>query len=136
LAVKLRRTLQFSLGLLSVVPLINVLFLVVIFFAVGTRFVLQPGMAVSLPVSSFTLPPQTSPQIVSITAAPVPAIYHADRKITLEELGPLLNGERTASRSLVIKADRATPYELVVDVMNVGLEHGYSVILATASDAP
>lgn len=132
---KLRRTFQVSLGLLSVVPLINVLFLVVIFFAVGTRFVLQPGMAVSLPVSSFTLTPQTSPQIVSITAAPVPSIYHADRKIALDELGPRLEERREAGRSLVIKADRATPYDLVVRVMNVGLEHGYSVILATAPDA-
>jgi len=133
--VKLRRTFQVSLGLLSVVPLINVLFLVVIFFAVGSRFVLEPGMAVSLPVSNFTLTPQTSPQIVSITAAPVPSIYHADGKITLAELGPRLEERREAGRSLVIKADRSTPYDLVVRVMNVGLEHGYSVILATAPDS-
>ena len=91
-------------------------------------------MAVSLPVSAFTLTPQRSPQIVSITAAPAPAIYHADRKIVFEELGPLLAKQRQPDRSLVIKADRATPYELVVRVMNVGLAHGYSVILATAPE--
>lgn len=132
---KLHRSFHVQLALLSAAPMINVLFLVVVFFAVGSRFVLQPGMAVSLPVSSFTLTPQKSPQIVSIVAAPVSAMYYADRKISLEELGPLLAQRREPDRSLVIKSDRATPYDLVVRVMNVGLEHGYSVILATAPEA-
>lgn len=131
---KLHRTFHFHPALLSVVPLLNGLFLVVVFFAVGSRFVLQSGLAVSLPMSSFTLAPQHSPQIVSITAAPVPAIYHRDRKIAVEELGPRLAEIREKDRSLVIKADRGTPYELIVRVMNVGLEHGFSVVLATSPE--
>lgn len=131
---KLRRTFEVQLGLATIAPLINVLFLVVVFFAVGTRFVLQPGMAVSLPVSSFTLTPQKSPQIVSITAAPAPAIYFAERKVAAAELGRRLAEQREPDRSLVIRADRAAPYELVVQVMNIGLEHGFSVILATTPE--
>ena len=132
---KLHRTFQIHPALLSVVPLINVLFLVIVFFAVGSRFVLQPGLAVSLPVSGFTLAPQHSPQIVSIVAAPVPAIYHRDRKIALEELGPRLAEVHEKDRALVIKADRGTSYDLIVRVMNVGLEHGFSVVLATSPEA-
>jgi biopolymer transport protein ExbD len=133
--VKLHRTFKINPGLLSAVPLVNVLFLVIVFFAVGSRFVLQPGLAVSLPVSSFTLAPQHSPQIVSIVATPVLAIYHRDRKIMLGELGPRLAEIREKDRSLVIKADRGTPYDLIVRVMNIGLEHGFSIVLATSPEA-
>jgi biopolymer transport protein ExbD len=113
-----------------VVPLINVLFLVVVFFAMSSRFVLQPGLAVTLPVSSFTLTPQREPQIVSITSTPVPAIYHREQKVTLEELGARLRDIRSRDRTLIIKADRGTPYDLVMQITNQALQNGYSVVLA------
>lgn len=131
---KLHRTFQFPLALLGVVPLINVLFLVLIFFAIGSRFVLQPGLAVSLPVSGFTLAPERDPQIVSITAVPLPAVYHRDRRVTLEELGERLSQVDPKNRSLILKADRRTPYEQIVQVMNVALERGFSVVLAAAPE--
>ena len=53
-------------------PLVNVLFLVLAIFALSSRFVLQPGISVALPVSPFTLGPQQNPEIVSVTAAPTP----------------------------------------------------------------
>jgi biopolymer transport protein ExbD len=110
--------------------LINVLFLVLMLFAMSSRFVLQPGIGVTLPFSPFMLEPQRQPQIVSITAAPVPAIYHRDRKVSLEELDRQLAAGPVEKRSLVIKADRTTPYEIVVQIMNLGLRHGFSVVLA------
>lgn len=132
---KLTRNLQLNLALLPLIPLVNVLFLVLIFFAMGSRFVLQPGLAVSLPLSSFALAPQQNPQIVSITSAPVPAIYHRDQKVTLQELGARLRNLPAKDRSLVVKADRATPYEMIVQVMNEGLQQGFSVVLATGREA-
>ena len=134
--VKLTRTLHFPLALFSLIPLVNVLFLVVVFFAMSSRFVLQPGMNVTLPASAFTLGPQPRAQIVSITAAPVPAIYHRDEKVSIEELRQRLGSERAKERSLIIKADRSTPYELVVQIMNEGLKMGFSVVLATGSERP
>src|SRR3954470_10649982 len=109
---KLVRTLKIHPALFNVVPLINVVFLVIVFFALSSRFVLQPGMAVSLPVSGFTLGPQNDARIVSVTAAPVPSIYFRDRKVTLEELRQELTATRSKDRSLIIKADRGTPYDL------------------------
>jgi biopolymer transport protein ExbD len=95
---------------------------------------LQPGIAVSLPFSRFTLGPQTNQQIISITGGAVTAIYFRDQKITLEQLGPLLDATKREGRSIIIKADRFTPYETVVAVTNAALEHGItSVVLATTS---
>lgn len=128
---KLTRTLKIHPALFNVVPLVNVMFLVIVFFALSSRFVLQPGMAVSLPVSGFTLGPQRDARIVSVTSAPVPSIYFKDRKVTLEELRQELTTTRSKDRSLIIKADRGTPYDLVMQLMNEGLKLGFSVVLAT-----
>jgi biopolymer transport protein ExbD len=133
---KLTRTLEIHPALFNVVPLINVVFLVVVFFALSSRFVLQPGMAINLPVSGFTLGPQRDAKIVSVTSAPVPSIYFRDKKVTIEELRQQLTDSRGKERSLIIKADRGTPYDLVVQLMNEGLKLGFSVVLATNPEKP
>ena len=133
---KLTRTQKIHPALFNVVPLINVIFLVVVFFALSSRFVLQPGMAINLPVSGFTLGPQRDARIVSVTAAPVPSIYFRDRKVTIEELRQQLTETRSRERSLIIKADRGTPYDLIVQLMNEGLKLGFSVVLATNPEKP
>ena len=133
---KLTRNLQIHPALFNVVPLVNVIFLVIVFFALSSRFVLQPGMAITLPVSGFTLGPQRDAKIVSVTAAPVPSIYFRDRKVTLDELREQLTSNRGKERSLIIKADRGTPYDLVAQLMNEGLKLGFSVVLATSPEKP
>jgi len=131
---KLTRTLKFNPALFGVIPLINVIFLVVLFFVLSSRFVLQPGLAVTLPASSFTLGPRVDAQIVSITAAPVPVIYHRDQRVSLDELRQRLADTKVRERSLIIKADKNTPYDLVVKITDEALKLGFSVILATDSE--
>lgn len=131
---KLTRNLKFNPALFSVIPLINVIFLVVLFFALSSRFVLQPGLAVTLPASSFTLGPRSEAQIVSVTAAPVPAIYHRDQRVTLEELRQRLSETSLKERSLILKADKSTPYELVMQITDEALKLGFSVVLATSPE--
>jgi biopolymer transport protein ExbD len=133
--VKLERNFKINPALVGVVPLINVMFLVLLFFTLGSRFVLQSGMAISLPTSTFTLTPSREPQLVTITASPIPSIYHGDQRIALEELGPRLKEVPGKDRSLVIKADSTTSYDLLMSVVNVGLQQGFSIVLATSPQA-
>ena len=130
----LTRTLKIPVWLFSLIPLVNVVFLVVIFFALSSRFVLQPGLAVTLPPSSFTLAPRDGAQIISITAAPVPAIYFRDQPVTLPELAQRLGESRAKERTVIVKADQATPYALVVQVTDEALRLGFSVVLATDAE--
>ena len=130
---KLHRTVKYDPELFNLIPWINVLFLVVAFATLGSAFVVQPGLAVTLPVSSFALSPQRHPQIVSITAGALPTIYFQDQKVEIKELEERLSHSGSKDRSLVIRADRAVPYELVSAVMNLGLRQGYAVAVAATS---
>jgi biopolymer transport protein ExbD len=131
---KLSRTKEYNFGWLVLFPLLDVAFLLVFFLLLSSNFILQPGISVSMPFSRFTLGPQINQQIISITGGAAPAIYFRDQKITLEQLGPLLDAAKREGRSIIIKADRLTPYETVVEVTNAALEHGIpAVALATTS---
>src|SRR6185295_18428133 len=113
---KLERTINYNFGWLVLVALVNVAFLLIFFFLLSSNFILQPGISVALPFSRFTLGPQTNQQIISITGGAAPAIYFRDQRTSLSQLGPLLDQAKREGRSIVIKADRLTPYELVVAV--------------------
>jgi biopolymer transport protein ExbD len=129
---KLSRTKEYHFGWLAAVPLLDVTFLLIFFVVLSSNFILQPGISVSVPLSRFTLGPQINPQVISITGGPAPAIYFRDQKVAIDQLGPLLDVAKKEGRPLIIKADRLTPYALVVEVTNLSLEHGItSVALAT-----
>jgi biopolymer transport protein ExbD len=129
---KLARNSEWNPAIFAAVPLVNVLFLVVIFFTLSSRFALQNGLPVSLPFSSFSIRPPRNPQIVSISAAPVPAIFFEDQTFSLANFRAHLALIKSKDRSLIIKADRTVNYDLVMQVANEGLKNGYSVVLATA----
>ena len=130
---KLERTKQYHFGWLAMIPLLDVVFVLIFFLVLGSNFVLQPGIAVNVPLSRFTLAPQANPRIVSITGGAAPAIYFRDQKVSLEQLGSLFDSTKTDGRPVIIKADRLTPYALVIAVTNSALEHGVtSVSLATS----
>jgi biopolymer transport protein ExbD len=131
---KVHRTINFNFGWLVLVALVDVAFLLVFFLLLSSNFILQQGISVSMPFSRFTLGPQTSRQIISITGGAVPAIYFQDQRVTMEELGPLLDAAKRRDESIIIKADRSTSYETVAEVANTALEHGItSVALAATS---
>ena len=127
---KLDRSYHLHLGLFGIMPLMNVLLLVLVFYVLGSKFTLTPGVQVSLPVTSFALGTQHNAEIVSITGGPAAAIYHRDREVTMDELRSHLSENQSAEKWLIIKADSGTPAGIVAAVTDEALRRNYSVILA------
>ena len=130
---KLRRTMNFDFGWVVLVALVDVVFLLVFFLLLSSNFILQQGISISMPFSRFTLGPQTSHEIISISGGAVPAIYFQDQRVTMEQLGPLLEAAKRNDQSIIIKADRSTSYETVAEVTNAALEHGITSVALAAS---
>jgi biopolymer transport protein ExbD len=129
---KLSRSVRLNPYLVFLVPLVDVIFLLVLLFLVSTTFLLHSGVSVRLPYSNFILGPGKNPLILTVTAAPFPTIFYRDQPVTLVELGKQLPQENGQDVDVVIRADRDAPQGLVVQVMNVCLERGFNVMLATS----
>lgn len=146
---KLTRTQRPAVGLFTgalLAPLVNVVLLLLLFFLLGSSLVLQPGVAVSLPAADagLALPALPDSLVVSIQRGNPPRVYFQDQPVSLEELTVRLaaaagrgdggNGGAPAGRTVVLRADRGTPYEAVVAVGGRALAAGYPVVLATAPE--
>ena len=129
---KLSRTTNYNFGWVVLIALVDVAFLLVFFLLLSSNFILQQGISISMPFSRFTLGPQTSHQIISISGGAVPAIYFQDQRVTMEQLGPLLEAAKRNDQSIIIKADRSTSYETVAEVANAALEHGITAVALAA----
>jgi biopolymer transport protein ExbD len=99
----------------------------------SSNFILQQGISISMPFSRFSLGPQSNQQIISITGGAVPAIYFQDQRVTMEQLGPLLEAAKRRDQSIIIKADRSASYEIVAQVTNAALERGITSVALAAT---
>ena len=130
---KVSRTINFNFAWVVLVALVDLAFLLVFFLLLSSNFILQQGISISMPFSRFTLGPQANRQIISITGGAVPAIYFQDQRVTMEQLGPLLDAAKRNDQSIIIKADRSTSYETVAEVANAALEHGVTAVALAAT---
>ena len=130
-AVKLTRTAPLPAGPLGMVALLNVVLLLLFFFVLGSSLVLQPGIAVTLPPASFNLSPQVNARLVTLQPGPPLRIFYQDQRVTLAELGRQLAAYHGSPRSIILRADSATPYEAVIAVTDQALRQDYFVALAT-----
>jgi len=133
LTVKLSRTTNYNFGWLLLIGLVDLAFLLAFFLLLSSNFILQQGISISMPFSRFSLGPQSNQQIISITGGAVPAIYFQDQRVTMEQLGPLLDAAKGKDQSIIIKADRSASYETVAEVTNAALEHGITSVALAAT---
>jgi biopolymer transport protein ExbD len=113
-------------------PALGTLLSLVFFLLLGGYFMLQPGIVLKVPDSPFLLLPQQDPQVVSVTGATLPQIYYDRQVVSPAELETSLrNLHRTGS--LIIKADKLAPYDLLLQIMTIGARCGFTVVLATGS---
>ena len=130
---KLSRTTNYNFGWLLLIGLVDLAFLLAFFLLLSSHFILQQGISISMPFSRFTLGPQSNQQIISITGGAVPAIYFQDQRVTMEQLGPLLDAAKRKDQSIIIKGDRSVSYETVAEVTNAALEHGITSVALAAT---
>ena len=130
---KLIRTTNYNFGWLLLIGLVDLAFLLAFFLLLSSNFILQQGISISMPFSRFSLGPQSNQQIISITGGAVPAIYFQDQRVTMEQLGPLLDAAKRKDQSIIIKADRSASYETVAEVTNAALEHGITSVSLAAT---
>ncbi len=112
----------------NLTPLIDVVFLLLIFFMVASTFRKEGELDINLPQASNTPVPQPVESVVVAIdaqgdfAVGDEALGQAEGEILKSALEAALNGDR--SRPFIIRADGRTPHEAVVRVMDLAGQLG------------
>ena len=105
---------------LELTPLIDVVFLLLIFFMVSTVFVdFKRQMDISLPSSKSSVPGET-PKLVKVELTVDKQIFLNGKKIHLRELETALSKiDASKKNTAVIRADKNLPYGDVIKIMGM-----------------
>ena len=123
---KFKRHTELEKGKLDIVPLIDVVFLLLIFFMLTSSFIFQPGIKVNLPKAITSEVLHKNSLIIIITKDD--SIYLDERVITVDELTTRLAIAAREDRPLLIKADRGASLGKVVEVWDLCREEGIAQI--------
>jgi biopolymer transport protein ExbD len=118
--------------IINITSLIDVLFLLLIFFMVSSTFLEQPGMKLDLPQTSGEELVQQKGYTLFITSDE--ALYLNEQKISLESIPEQLKriSDEIEASGLILKADEKTRYGFVVEVMDLVKQSGIrKLIIAT-----
>lgn len=119
---------------LDITPLIDVIFLLLIFFMVSTTFLDSSGIKINLPVAETKTPAQKE-EALEVTISAKKKIYVNGKPTELKRLVKRLKTvkKRVKQDLLIIRADGKVPHQLVVSVMDAGKRAGIKKLsIATA----
>jgi len=117
---------------INIAPLVDVVFLLVIFFAVSTTFLETAGLELNLPTSSSSA--ESSPQEITVAVSSDGLVYLEGELMTEERLATELR-DRLAARDeklVLLRADEKTPHGTVVRIMDLAREAGTTGLTVAA----
>lgn len=118
----------------DLVPMIDVVFQLVVFFMVSTTFIVTPGIALTFPAAATSEPVAMTRVVVTVVSRDelylnkerfdIPAL--SDKLAELKETGSAGQGE--IQRTIVLEGDREIPYRLLIEVLDVLRKNGYRAV--------
>jgi biopolymer transport protein ExbD len=115
---------------LNMVPMIDVVFQLIIFFMVATAIIITPGIALVLPSSATAEPTAMSRLVVTVVSRE--EVYINKERFTMRSLNARLAGvnekEKAEIKSVVLDGDRAISYSLLVEVLDALRRNGFKAI--------
>ena len=119
---KFKRRLKMEKGMIDLTPMVNIFFLLFIFFLFTSSFIFQPGIKVSLPKAVTSEVMQLDNVTIIVTKDD--KIYLEDRQITAEELAGRLKVLAKGKMGLLIKADSRAPLGRIVEIWDACRKEG------------
>ena len=123
---KFKRRLKIEKGMLDLTPMINIFFLLFVFFLFTSSFIFQPGIKVSLPKAVTSEVIQQDNIVMIITKDN--RMYLEDREITSGELVSRLKILAKENMGLLIKADSHASLGRIVEIWDTCRREGVSQI--------
>ena len=111
----------------NLIPMIDVVFQLVVFFMVSTTFIITPGISLVLPSSQTAEPVAMSKLVITVVARD--EIYFNKERHTLASLSSRLaeitEAEKEQIKTVVLEGDRTISYSLLVEILDVLRINGF-----------
>lgn len=120
----------------DLVPMIDVVFQLVVFFMLSSTLITRTGLNLDLPRAGSAQEAVTSTLVLSVVSES--EIYLGSDRYTLTGLNDLLeaNREEYSDRSIAIEADTALPYGTMISVLDVLRRNGFRGANLVAQQPP
>ena len=143
---RFRRTLQLLSGTsLTLTPLVDVIFLLLIFFMIGSSLVFQPGITVNLPETRQEFKSVADKLIITLTKEQL--LFFNDQRledwnhleqrlanVAYNQRLPATPTHSNRSPIIILKADKEVAYDDIVKIMSITRRYGLSVFLVTKTE--
>ncbi|PRY66056.1 outer membrane transport energization protein ExbD [Vreelandella songnenensis] len=115
----------------NLTPMLDVVFIMLIFFIVTTSFIKESGIEIERPDSSAASPRPEAQVLVAIT--PEGAIWVDGKPVDVHQVGQEVAGMLTEQGSAVIQADRDSTTGLLIEVMDRLKQAGVEQVAVAAN---
>jgi biopolymer transport protein ExbD len=127
---------------IDMVPMIDVVFQLILFFMVSTTLIVTPGLRLLFPVSSTAEQVAMNKMVVTILTRD--EIYLNRENVDLRTLSLRLEDIRkkeesepsTLQKTIVVEADKTVNFDLLVEVMDALRKNGYKGINLRTRSVP
>ncbi|HZK20308.1 MAG TPA: biopolymer transporter ExbD [Treponemataceae bacterium] len=126
----------------DLIPMIDVVFQLILFFLVSTTFALMPGIKLNLPVSKTA--ESTTSEGITITASYDGGLWYNETAVTIEELsailsqpevnGKILDAEDRLEFPVRLEADEMVTNGTIVKLFDVLRINGFSAVNLRTTD--
>jgi biopolymer transport protein ExbD len=123
---------------IGIAPLVDIVFLLLLFFAISYHFDIASGVQINLPKISRTISGDNDEKRVTLIIDKSAEIYLEGEKIDLKTLRERIQGyvQEQGLVKLVLQADKDVSHGTVVEVMDVAKSAGVDSIIIAARWKP
>ncbi len=116
--------------MLNLTPMVDVLFLVLLFFLITSSFSEQPNIKLELPSAKYASTSKLEERVLTISQNG--ELYFQSDPVERKDLPSVLKKAFSAQddKTLVMRADKNVPYGVIIDVMDVAKGAGLRRIVA------
>ena len=121
---------RFIKPVINIAPVVDVLFLLLIFFMVSSTFIEQPNIKLELPSTRHSEATKIERMVLTISRDG--QLFLQDKPVDKKDLEKELRRVvlDTGDEVLVLKADKLVPYGVVVDIMDDAKGAGFKRVIA------
>jgi biopolymer transport protein ExbD len=118
---------------LNLTPLIDIVFLLLVFFLLTTHFIEEDGIGVRLPSAASVTPRDRNEVAVAITREG--DLFVEGQRLSLDALADKLRAMIKDDTTVVIRGDRDVPLQTAVSVMEIAKKAGAArLVMATLQE--